>query len=308
MPTNTQDRLAEILKQKLQAAEVRVESVEKANEEDGRVLRKDLGRGRMLVVVFDAPPVDIEEKRQTLETLVDSFEELLAEASATAPKSPKARLDPAEALKVELSALAGRAGALVALVIDAASPIVWGASEVPTVSGTVESDVEVALAQVFARLSDARISWLDLLGRKGGASTPERKEADDAAGRGLRLVPPVDELASLSASDRQELLIRLSLARNAIARIRKSPSLALLHKGEHFHEAFAEGSFGYWARSFATIYVLVLVFPGPFDELGAERAASRALGQIERLVVALPPDDSPTHQKGAVVALRRRRR
>jgi hypothetical protein len=303
MNTATQNRLATIVKRELDAAEVLFMATDEATDEDGKTLTWDLGRGRHLVVAFDIPPEDPDDKRARLAALIESFPDLFAEVAADVPRP---RPEPAEALKAELSALAGRTGALTAIVIDATSPVVWGASEAP--SGTDDPEAESRLTAVFVRAHIAGISWLGLLRRPPAPPVlAERKEPEDPVVRPLRLVPRVDELAPLDVSDREELGRRVQLARVAIQRIRKH-SLTELHRGEHLHEAVLEEGLGYLARSFATIYVLVLVYPGPFDELGAERAVARALPAIERLVVALPPDDSPTHRSGAVVTLRSRRK
>ena len=79
-------------------------------------------------------------------------------------------------------------------------------------------------------------------------------------------------------------------------------------KGGHLHAAHAEAGFGYVARSFAGIYVLILVFEGPFDEIGARRATQSALPAIERLVLSLPPRDPSTQGAKVAVAIRRLRR
>ena len=60
-------------------------------------------------------------------------------------------------------------------------------------------------------------------------------------------------------------------------------------------------------RSFATIYMLVVVFDRPFDELRAERSVTHALPTIERLVLALPPMDPDPPVAGAGVMRMRRR-
>ena len=65
--------------------------------------------------------------------------------------------------------------------------------------------------------------------------------------------------------------------------------------------------FGYVARSFADIYVLVLVFDRPYDELCAEREIAAALPVIERLILALPPLD-PGPLAGMAPVRRARRR
>lgn len=95
--------------------------------------------------------------------------------------------------------------------------------------------------------------------------------------------------------------------RRAIGAIRRSPALAGLHKGRHLRHVERENDY-LLALSFSGIYVLCLVFDGPFDELRAERAAHESLPRIERLVLALPPLDPEPQPMGGVIALRRRRR
>jgi hypothetical protein len=96
-------------------------------------------------------------------------------------------------------------------------------------------------------------------------------------------------------------------SRRAIAEVRAFPQMATLHRGGHLHASKSEPGFGYVAHSFAAIYVLLLVFDAPFDELRAKRALAQSLTTIERLVLALPPLD-PGPKLAGVVALRSRRR
>jgi hypothetical protein len=87
--------------------------------------------------------------------------------------------------------------------------------------------------------------------------------------------------------------------RRAIQVVRAMPEMAMLHKGGHLNRTLTEPSFALIARSFAAIYVLVVVFPGPFDEIRAKHAISQALPIIESLVLALPPRDPPPSISGA---------
>ena len=87
--------------------------------------------------------------------------------------------------------------------------------------------------------------------------------------------------------------------RRAIQAVRAMPEMAMLHKGGHLNRTITEPSFALIARSFAAIYVLVVVFPGPFDEIRAKHAISQALPIIESLVLALPPRDPPPSISGA---------
>lgn len=97
------------------------------------------------------------------------------------------------------------------------------------------------------------------------------------------------------------------LARRAIAAVRALPEIDGLNKGGQLRATVATEDFGYIARSFSAIYVAILVFDAPFDELLAKRALSHAMPTIERLVEALPPLDPPPRM-GGVVAMRAPRR
>lgn len=87
--------------------------------------------------------------------------------------------------------------------------------------------------------------------------------------------------------------------RRAIQLVRTMPEMAMLHKGGHLNRTITEPSFAVIVRSFAAIYVLVVVFPGPFDEIRAKHAISQGLPIIESLVLALPPRDPPPSISGA---------
>jgi hypothetical protein len=95
-------------------------------------------------------------------------------------------------------------------------------------------------------------------------------------------------------------------SRRALHTVRGLSELAALRKGKHIRYVEREGEPPLIAHSFAQIYLLVVVFAGPFDELRAERAILDALPRIERLVLALPPLDPSPH--AGVMAMRRPRR
>jgi len=303
MHTQPPARLAVILKRELDAEDAFITEDTDLPASDTAIMWP-LSTDRTLVVTFASPPADVPDKHARLAALSESFADLFAEALR---EVPKARPEPAITLKSELDALAGRAHADIALIIDAKSPVVWGASEAAT--NADDQPIDPVIFDAFAHAKELGISWRQLLAQPPTLRNDkkEAKLAADAA-RLLHLVPPVDELAGLSAPEKEILNARLLLGRNVIGRLRANPILPELHRGDHLHEAIREDSLGYIARSFATIYVLILVFPGHFDELGAERAMSRALPTIEKLVVSLPPDDTPNTRQGAVVALRPRRR
>jgi hypothetical protein len=94
-------------------------------------------------------------------------------------------------------------------------------------------------------------------------------------------------------------------SRMAIELVRRRPEMPTLHKGGHLVFGANTERFGFIARSFAGIYVLILVFPGPYDEIKAKHAIARTLPAIESLVLALPPTD-PSPSTGAAMAGRMR--
>lgn len=296
------ERLINILKRELDALDVHVKTEETLA--DQAEITWPLGPNRWLALTFPSPPTDLQPKRERLAILAESFADLIAEASR---ETPRPRPEPIATLQSELNALAGRTHATCALVIDAKSPIIWGASEAPTNSD--DAPIDAQIHQAFTHLHALGISWRKALAQPH-APQGERKPSTKSASpkRGLRLVPPIDEFAGLTPPERAVIAPCAEQTRRAIARLRAHPILPQLHRGEHLHEAIVDPSVAYLARSFASIYILVLVFPGAFDELGAERAIVRALPIIERLVISLPPDNTPEYRQGAVVSLRPRRR
>lgn len=95
-------------------------------------------------------------------------------------------------------------------------------------------------------------------------------------------------------------------SRRALEVVRGLPELAALRKGRHLRYVERTGTAPVVVHSFAGIYLLVLVFDAPLDELRAERAVVEALPRIERLVLALPPLDPSPHAD--VLAMRGRSR
>lgn len=94
----------------------------------------------------------------------------------------------------------------------------------------------------------------------------------------------------------------------ALNRVRSLPGVANLARGGHIAHLERSRSGGYLARSFATIYVLVVVFEGPIDELRAERAIREHLPAIERIIVSLPPRDPQGTAKVLSLGAKRARR
>lgn len=113
-----------------------------------------------------------------------------------------------------------------------------------------------------------------------------------------KLVPNLDAMADLlaqakhaEAPDREQLESTFVTAR-ALASVRD----LIARRGKahaRLREAVREETFGYVARGFAGIYVIVLAFDRSYSEVVAEGALLHAMPFIERLVLALPPVEPP---------------
>ena len=95
-----------------------------AAEPDPKILRCEMGAGRTVEVTFAEPPADLDTKKRRLEMLAAAFDAVAIEEH----HARHARPSPATALRDELGGLCTRAGALNVLVVDANSPVVWGAA------------------------------------------------------------------------------------------------------------------------------------------------------------------------------------
>ncbi len=91
---------------------------------DALVIAAQLPDGRMVRARFGAPPVDAEAKARRLDMLISTFDDLIEEV----PERRSSRPPVASSLHDELSAVCARSVALNAVVIDANSPIIWGAA------------------------------------------------------------------------------------------------------------------------------------------------------------------------------------
>lgn len=247
----------------------------------------DVGRGFRVVATFDASAPDPAPLRARLESLVASFAGTLAAlelpAGQSAPGGSGGELQDA------LELLAHRARAETALVIDHASPEIWGSSE-PTREPLAHVDDALLFARVISRLEAASLSLEEALGLDDGALRARLADSGLGAADVASLSRALGDVAEL-ASGRSPTPRHLRAAR-AIASARER----------------AEGAWPHvFVRAFATIYRLVLVFEGPFSELHAEGAVIRALPIIERLVTSLPPRD-PVATGAKVAVLRRLRR
>jgi Type II secretion system (T2SS), protein E, N-terminal domain len=372
------DELLAIVARDLGASEAHIAPAEEPPA-GGAVLSCDLPDGRRMVVTFDEAPPDVEARRRRLTMLVSAFTDTLSPSEAPSERG-KARSQPSRSLPEELEALAKRAGAVEAVVIDAHSPVIWGSA-----SGDVERPAGASAALEALRAGAPPLHEVgpdDVEAVKYGLSSAHGLRVDPAA---LRLVPPaiwarhralpigrvgdtlvvamadptdaeavfdmtiitgldvapvfagssssaflhhLDDTASTQSYEEvmaaipadlraereanarraREASARRTLAHRAIAAVRDLPELSALHKGGHLRHAVTGEGFAYVARSFSAIYVVILVFEGPFEEMLARRVLQHALPTIERLVAALPPLDPLPPMSGAAAMRGGRRR
>lgn len=247
------DRLLALVRRELGAEDARLIEADHEPPGDPCSLTCRLLDGRSLVVRFAEPPLDATPKQRRLEMLASTFDSVLEEAE----RGPRSR-PVAISLHDELTAICNRAAAVNAVVIDAHSPVVWGA----------------------------------------------------AHPQGVVVQPPLSSsprMADAPANDDGEYAMA-AISRRAVREARGLPELDELRKGKHLRHVERQGSTCFLVQSFASIYLLVLVFDGPFDEVRAERAVLESLARVERLVLALPPLDPDPFLGAGAMALRRPRR
>jgi hypothetical protein len=227
---------------------------------------------------------DREPRRAKLAALVETFATVGEELQLRGPRV--ARVSASQELDDALALLAEKANALRAVVIDEDSPVMWGTSESPAGAEDVETAMwigELAESASAAGLDLVELVQLgseDLRERVAGVEPRKLRE------RLLRKLPFVRELGP--HRDAEGWFAHFATCR-AIAAVRRAPEN---------HEAI-EDDLGWLARDFGGIYHVILVYDGPFSEIGAAGVMLRGLPAIEKLVLSLPPiDPSP---KGARV-------
>jgi len=277
------ERLKALVLRELGAADVLVLSAGERPPTAENVLVVTMPDQRILVASFGGPVADRDALERRLAMLVDSFADVLADERARGGRVPVST-----SLREELRALAVRAQAREVLVIDVDSPVLWASAygaAAPKASESEPGLVEMSRPQLV--------------------SGNDTDSSSNLAGGGL-LDEATPEPPGVLPDDEG---VEESIARRAVRAVRGIGGLgAQARKGKHVRHAEQGDELGYIAISFSGIYVLVLAFPGPFDELRAERAATDALPRIERLVLALPPLDPDPQPMGDVIAIRKRRR
>ncbi len=282
MTTSSLDRLLELLRRDLDGVEVQlVNAPSPEGLEDGACYRS-LPAGRFLVVTPRGCKDAVDEVR--LDALLDAF----ADTLEVEPSSLPVRRPPVgRSLRKELQSLTSRARAVDALIIDVSSPVLWCSAVAGPVPEGHRSGTPPRLMRAIEMLSLQLHELATTIEAELTRPTGDRPDDLGAADS-----PPPD-LPEMS--------------QRAVSMLRSRPDLDTRHHGGRQRLAFEETDLGVLARGFADIYLLVLVFDGPFNELLAERAAAQALPRIERLVVALPPLDPEPERPARVVSLKRQR-
>ena len=224
-------RFLELVVREMDADDVRAVARGSVKPE-GAMIVATLGERNDVVVRFREMPHDIDARQRRLEMLASAF------ASAIDGAVP--RIQPSKrSLRRELDALAKRADAIDAVVIDAHSPIVWGAAG-PIASPT--ANVIPLNAEARERIERIQESHRDLI------AALEAEEANDGE-------PQPDRSSATPAPNAPS-----PLSTRAVAEVRALPATSMLHRGGHLAYNLRGEKYGVVARSFAAIYVLILVF------------------------------------------------
>jgi hypothetical protein len=284
-------KFLDLLCKELDAEDARAE-LGGRDPDDPRLLWTHLPGGFRLVAVFASPPEDRKAKQERLEHLVSGFSQTLSELPV--PPAPSPPVESAfRRLDAALEALRSRAGGVGVVIVDAHSPVLWGTSDAQRPNEDVHE-----LAHVGEALRAALEAGIDL-------DAICSLQASDVPSR-LRDLGVSSELAATLGQallQRDESALRHHLLGClAIARVRDEARSAPGARWAHH-----EPQFGYFVRSFANIYLLLVVFEGAFSELSVESAVVHALPAIEHLVLSLPPLDPepPASSGGRVIRLRR---
>lgn len=280
-----------LVQRELKADDVRVLAGPEEPPSADNVLHARLADGRILAVAFSSSPETRDVLERRLDMLVSTFSQSLD------PSDTRGSKPPPRSLHQELLVLATRANAVDALVIDANSPMVWGSATERAPRHAFEDSIR--LIDVSAQTQTA--SNQDRVRRIGPREWPEEHESRED-------VLEDRESGSLDRHEERTLDEMDEIARKATEAVRTLPGIAGLAKGRLVHHVERDNGY-YLARSFLGIYLLVLVFDAPFDELRAERATQESLPRIERLVAALPPlDPEPPLANAGIVPFRKPRR
>lgn len=265
-------RLASLVRRELGAENVRLLRTGEPAPEAVNVLTTKLPDGRVVAVTF-ADGENRASLERRLAILVTAFSESAEEGAPGRRSRPPAT----SSLREELRALAARAQAIDALVLDARSPIVWGAGR--TRIGSTEP-----------------------------ADPSAPKLVDVSEGTVPPIPPGVTSSLDLTAEAEDVPEEARAIVERAIRDVRSLPEVDRARKGKPFRHVERTSDYGFVVHAFAGIYLLALVFSDFFDEVRAERSIAEALPRVERLVLVLPPLDPTPGPTANVIAMKRSRR
>jgi hypothetical protein len=293
-------RFSALVKRELGAGDVRILEPPAEPPLAPNVLSAPLLGGRHVVVTLGDSPDNPTALARRLEILARTFAHALEEsATGEHPAHRPSRPPIAMSLHDELRALTQRSRAIDAVVLDAHSPVVWGSATIRTPRRQAQSIEE--MSDALERLEESRRALFQVIREL----SPEAVAAQDVTAPD---VPPPTPSSDVLVSDQDDDEEMPEATVRALREVRELPGIAALRRGRPLVFVVREETFGYVARSFAGIYLVVLVYDAPFDELRAERVLIEALPKVERLVLALPPIDPGPAPTANVIAIRRRRR
>jgi hypothetical protein len=255
----------------------------------------EMSQGWRLVALFDDPPASPHDVEVRLRHMAASFFDI-------GVPSPSARPDAEQhlarrRLEDELCALAGRTGASSAVVIDLTSPVLWGTSEPRGDDYDLNEAIALAKLTKIARNHHLDLAMVAGLPHEEAVhALAELQLGGEEERRALRLV---ERLAGRPLRARRAQLVEARVLHELRADPEHGEGPASIRR------LVRREGLGYFARSFASIYVLAVCFDGEFSELHVEGATLHALPVIERHVLALPPVDPPP-RGGRVLRLPRR--
>ncbi len=286
-------RFIDLVRRELNADDARVEiGGREPDTEDPSHIIVALADGQRLVVTWDeAPAPDLRARaKEKLDALIESFSPTVSRDSVVPSLKLVSTTAAGNALDEALGLLARRSRAEEAIVVDHASPEVWGSSEVPRDGLTV--DDAVVLSRTAAGLAAINESLSDLVA------------LDDNAVRERLKARGVDGLVEHTHARSIAWARAMGPRASESIRLRAARAIAATRAMEH--GAPPPEDLWMLVRPFANIYRLVLLFDGPPSALHVEAALLKMLPHIERLVLGLPPRD-PVTRGAKVTPLRRLR-
>lgn len=267
-------QVLDLLRRELRAASVYLEFGGTARLEPTVISHALDEHWRVVAVFNEAPAPDV---RDRLANLIEAF---AGARPSLRPVAQKLGRPPAERrLDEELGRLQELIGAKVALVIDDASPVVWGASALRHHGIDVDLLLELARAAVTFSAQQSETTPRQLAEKLAHPHAEREHEPTPSA---LQLEEVRGWAPPLNA---EEWYLAL-LASLAVAPLRERKS-----KDPRGRRVVQPPPIGYVAQPLASQYLLLFVFDEVFSQLHAEATAVHAGPFIEKLIQELPPID-----------------